>query len=57
MKVVNPLAKPVKVVLTALWVRQVVRILQQHVPLEPMPVVQQPFVIGVVLENTTTKPA
>ena len=39
-KVVSPLAKHVPVVLTALLVRQVVRILQLLVLLEPMPVVQ-----------------
>ena len=55
MKVDNPPAKPVPVVLTALLVPQVVRILQLLVLLEPMPVVQQPFVIHVVLGNTTIK--
>ena len=40
LKVGNPLAKHVPVVLTALLVRQVVRILQLLVLLEPMPVVQ-----------------
>ena len=55
MKVVNPLAKHVPVVLTALLVHPVVRILQLLVLLEPMPVVQQPFVIHVVLDNTTIK--
>ena len=48
----SPLAKHVPVVLTALLVRQVVRILQLLVLLEPMLVVQQPFVSYVVLENT-----
>ena len=48
---VNPLAKHVPVVLTALLVRQVVRILQLLVLLEPLPVVQH-RVIHVVLENT-----
>ena len=43
----SPLAKHVPVVLTALLVPQVVRILQLLVLLEPMPVVQQPFVIHV----------
>ena len=52
---VNPLAKHVTVVLTALLVRQVVRILQLLVLLEPMPVGQLPFVIHVLLGNTTTK--
>ena len=55
-KVVNPLAKHVPVVLTALLVPQVVRILQLPVLLEPMPVEQQPFVIHVVLGNTMIKP-
>ena len=50
----SPLAKHVPVVLTALLVRQVV-ILQLLVLLEPMPVVQQPFVIHVVPGNTTIK--
>ena len=54
-KVGSPLAKHVPVVLTALLVRQVVRILQLLVLLEPMPVEQQPFVIHVVLDNTTIK--
>ena len=52
MKVGNPLANHVPVVLTALLVRQFVRILQPLVLLEPMPVVQQPFAIHAVLENT-----
>ena len=43
------------VVLTALLVPQVVRILQLLVLLEPMPVVQHPFVIHAVLGNTTIK--
>ena len=51
----SPLAKHVPVVLTALLVPQVVHILQLHVLLEPMPVVQQPFVIHAVLGNTTVK--
>ena len=55
MKLVNPLAKHVPVVLTALLVPQVVRILQLLVLLAPMPVVQQPFVIHVILGNTTIK--
>ena len=53
-KVVNPLAKHVPVVLTALLVPQVVRILQLPVLLEPMPVVQH-RVIHVLLENTMIK--
>jgi hypothetical protein len=49
----NHLAKHVPVVLTiTLLVPQVVHILQLLVPLEPMPVEQQPFVIYVVLGNT-----
>ena len=44
-KLVNPLAKHVPVVLTALLVRQVVRILQQHVHLEPMSVVLRALAI------------
>jgi hypothetical protein len=52
----NPLAKHVPLVITALLVPQVVyHILQLLVPLEPMPVERQPFVIHVVRENTTTK--
>jgi len=51
-KVDRPLAKRVPVVLTVLWVRPVVRILQLLVLLEPMPVGQQPFVIHVPLGNT-----
>ena len=51
---VNPLAKHVPVVLTALSVHPVVRILQLLVLLEPIPVVQH-RVIHVVLANTTTK--
>ena len=47
----------VPVVLTALLVRQVVRILQLLVLLEPMPVGQQLFVIHVVLGNTTISQA
>ena len=54
-KVGSPLAKHVPVVLTALLVRQVVRILQLLVLLEPMPVVQTPFVSHVVLGNIMTK--
>ena len=53
-KVVNLLAQHVPVVLTALLVRQVVRILQLRVLLEPMPLGQH-GVIHVVLENITTK--
>ena len=52
MKVVNPLAKHVPVVLTTLPVHPVVRILQLLVLLEPMPVVQQ-RASHAVLENTT----
>jgi len=55
-KVGNPLAKHVPMVLTALLVPQVVHIPQLLVLLEPMPVVQTPFVIHVVLENTIIKP-
>ena len=51
----SPLAKHVSVVLTVLLVRQVVHILQLLVLLEPMPVVQTPFVIHVVLGNIMTK--
>ena len=51
----SPLAKHVPVVLTALLVRQVVRILQLLVPLEPMPVVLRAFVVHVVLDNTMIK--
>ena len=47
MKVVNPLAKHVPVVLTVLLVPLVVYWIQLLVPLEPMPVVHQPFVIHV----------
>ena len=54
MKMGNPLAKHVPVVLTALLVRRVVRILQLLVLLEPTPVVQQ-RVIHVVVGNTTIK--
>ena len=46
-------AKHVPVVLTALLELQVVHILQLLVLLEPMPVVHQPYVIHVVLANTT----
>ena len=53
-KVINPLAKHVPVVLTVLLVPQVVRILQLLVLLEPMPVVQH-RVIHVVRENTMLK--
>ena len=53
-KVENPLATHVPVVLTVLLVPQVVYILQLLVLLEPLPVVHQPSVIYVVLENTTT---
>jgi len=53
--VVNPLVKHVPVANTALLVPQVVRILQLLVLLEPMPVGQQPFVIHVLLGNTTIK--
>ena len=56
LKVGNPLAKHVPVVLIALLVRQVVRILQLLVLLEPMPVVQRPFVIHAVLGNTMITP-
>ena len=56
LKLGNPLAKHVPVVLTALLVRQVVRILQLPVPLETMPVGQQLFVIHVVRGNTIIKP-
>jgi len=55
MKLDNPFAKHVPTVLTALLVRQVVRILRLLVPLVPMPVVQQ-RVLPVVLGNTMTKP-
>ena len=55
MKLVNPLAKHVPVVLTALLVPQVVRILQLLVLLEPTPVGQH-RVIHVLLENTMIKP-
>ena len=51
----SPLAKHVPVVRTARLVPQVVHILKLLVLLEPMPVVQQPFVIHVLLENTTIK--
>ena len=54
-KLGSPLAKHVPVVLTALLVRQVVRILQLLVLLEPMPVVQQ-RANHVVLGNTIIKP-
>ena len=53
---VNPLAKRVPPIRTALLVPQVVFWIQQLVLLEPMPVEQQPFVIHVVLENTIIKP-
>ena len=53
-KVVNPLAKHVPVVLTALLVPQVVRILQLLVLSGPTPV-QQHRVIHVVLGNTMLK--
>ena len=55
LKLAKPLAKHVPVVLTALLAPQVVNILLLPVLSEPMPVVQQPFVIYVVLGNTTTK--
>ena len=55
MKVVNPRAKHVPLVLTALLVPQVVHILQLLVLLEPMQVGQQLCVIHVVLGNTTIK--
>jgi len=51
-KVDSPLAKRVPKILTVLWVRPVVRILQLLVLLEPMPVGQQPFVIHVPVVNT-----
>jgi len=54
-KVVNPLAKPVPAILTALLVHPVVFWIQLLVLLEPLPVGQQPFVMHVVLGNTTTK--
>ena len=52
-KVDNPLAKHVPVVLTALLVPPVVYWIQLLVLLAPMPVGRQPFVIHVLLENTT----
>jgi len=52
--VVNPLAKHVPMVLTALLVPQVARILQLLVLLEPTPVEQQ-RVIHALLGNTTNK--
>jgi hypothetical protein len=55
MKVVNPLAKHVPVIPSALLVPQVVYWIQLLVLLEPMPVEQQPFVIHVVRENTMLK--
>ena len=54
-KVGSPFAKHVPVVLTALLAPQVVNILLLPVLSEPMPVVQQPFVIHAVLENTMIK--
>ena len=52
----NQVVIHVPVVLTALLVPQVVHIPQLLVPLEPMPVGQQPFVIHAMLGNTTIKP-
>ena len=52
----SPLAKHVPLVLTVLLVPQVVLLwIQLLVVLEPMPVGQQPFVIYVLLGNTTIK--
>ena len=54
-KVANPLAKHVPVVLKVLLVPLVVHIPQLLVLLEPMPVEHQPFVIFAVLDNTMIK--
>ena len=54
-KVVNPLAKHVPAIRTALLVRPVVSILQLLVLSEPMPVVQH-RANHAVLGNTTIKP-
>ena len=55
LKVDSPLVQHVPVVLTVMLVPQVVYWMQLLVPLEPMTVEQQPFVIYVVLGNIMTK--
>ena len=55
LKVDSPLVQHVPVVLTVMLVPQVVYWMQLLVPLEPMTVEQQPFVMYVVLDNTTNK--